>query len=382
MDSIKLISNNMFSGIHDLKTMCLYFDHIEVANHFRPYILGDPDAKPEKKDDGNYYLPGKLHIEEHFISNDYKNHLSTLINSGLVSLKYEPYMTEEVVDKSKKYLAVGDPSLNINSFLLMSYKDFFIEVKEEFGRDMNGNRTISFEGPLLPEASAIVKNLKGKDRDTDINFVFKYYGHLLSALLRNLDNGEKVITTSEILNNLLLGYYNSEYFQKVKKDINQAIEVEPAIAFNAVKMALPNVSLLSIEDTLELRHKLQDELEAFREYCKQLEFDLELNGTDPNYIRVKSKEFVENKIQPSLNDLKRSLQDINLNVPLKILEELKNPKSYSPLLLSINNNIANTYALLISMGLISFSVAMDYYKSRKKIKSDGLYYLLKLNKYN
>ena len=381
MDKIKFISHNAFSGINDLKTACLYFDHIEVANHFRPYILGEVNAKAEKHKNGKYYMPGKLHIEEHFIDADYKGHISPLIDAGLVSLKYEPYMTEEVVDKSKNYVAVGDPSLNLNSFLLMSYKRFFSEVHEEMGEDELGNKTISFKGPLLTETASVIGTLKGASKDTDMNFIYKYYGHLLSALLRNLDAGEKVISTSKILDHLLIDYYNNDDFQETRVKLGKELNLEPSIAFDAIRFALPNVSTLSMEDVLDIRDKLHSELESFRHYCKQLQLEFETAGVDSKYLRAKSTEIVAAKINPAVEDLSKKLKGLNLSIPLNLLKELKDPKSYSPLLLSFTNNISNTYAILISLGLMTFSTAVDYYRSKKEIKNNGIYYLLKLKNY-
>jgi hypothetical protein len=44
------------------------------------------------------------------------------------------------------------------------------------------------------------------------------------------------------------------------------------------------------------------------------------------------------------------------------------------------NNISNTLILLVSMGLITFNSALDYYSEKKELKGDGLYFLAKLKK--
>jgi hypothetical protein len=38
-------------------------------------------------------------------------------------------------------------------------------------------------------------------------------------------------------------------------------------------------------------------------------------------------------------------------------------------------------ALMISLGIVSLNVGLEYYKNLKDVKKDGVHYLLKLNKY-
>gem|GEM_PF-2123224 len=380
MDCVKMISHNTYSGVDDLKTACLYFDLIEVANHFRPYILGDVNAKPQKHKDGKYYVPGRLHIEEHFISSEFKSHIQPLIEQGLVSLKYEPYMTEEIVDKKRKYMTVGDPSLKLNSFVLMNYKKFFKTVEDRQYEDEHGQIKIDIKGQMLDEVQEVSDELDKTKKET-LNFVFKYYGHLASAFLRNLDKGEKLLTTSSVLHDFIVDYYNSPDFKETRGQLNKTLDLHPSIVFDAIKLAVPNLSRLSIDDVLDIRLKLKDELLAFKDYNKSLQLEFELDGMDEKYLRAKSIEIVNVKIRPALEDLERKLKDLNLSIPTSILKEVKDPKSYSPLLLSFTNNISNTYAILVSLGIISFSTAVDYYKAKREVKRNGLYYLLKLKNY-
>ena len=380
MDRIKIISHNTFSGVDDLKTACLYFDHIEVANHFRPYILQEPNARPQKHKDGKYYVPGRLHIEEHFISSDFKHHIQPLIEQRLVSLKYEPYMTEEVVDKKKKYMAVGDPSLKLNSFVLTNYKKFFKTLEDKQYEDEHGQINIDIKGQLIEEVQEVSNELDRTKKEIS-NFIFKYYGHLISAFLRNLDKGEKLLTTSNLLHDFIIDYYNSHDFQETQVQLNKVLNLNPFIVFDAIKLAVPNLTQLSMEDVLDIRLKLKDELLAFKAYNKALQLEFELDGMDEKYLRSKSAEIVNVKIKPALEDLQRKLKDVNLSIPTTILKEVKDPKSYSPLILSFTNNISSTYAILVSLGLMSFSTAVDYYKAKKEIKQNGLYYLLKLKNY-
>jgi hypothetical protein len=377
MDKIKLITHNSFSGVNDLKTSCLYFDHVEVANHFRPYVLGEPNAKPTKHKNGKFYIPGKVHIQEHFITEEFKEHIKPLITEGLVSLKYEPYMVEEKFSPTQ--MTVGDPSLKVSSFILSSYPKFFKSVTSENKKE-NGNDTISFSGELQDEVVYANREFWDKKEDLMLH-VFKYYGHLLSSFLRNLDNGEKILTTSELLNDILVDYYNSDDFKETKRKLIKELEIHPSIAFNAINLALPDVSKLPMEEVLEIRLRLKDELLSFKNYTKSLQLEFEGGGLDHSYIHSKSNEIVIAKIKPALDDLTRKLNDIEISTVSTLLKEIKDPKSYSPLLLSVTNNISSTYAILISLGLISFTTAIDQYRANKEIKNNGLYYLLKLKNY-
>jgi hypothetical protein len=146
-----------------------------------------------------------------------------------------------------------------------------------------------------------------------------------------------------------------------------------------MKLGLPNISRLSSEDILELRCKLKDELSGFKSYLKNLQFDLK--DVDEKDMYFVSKQIVDAKLAPALNDLVSKIRDVRLNLPLNLLKELKDPKSYSPLILSFTNHISSTYSILISLGLMTLTAAIDHYKQSTEVKSNGLYYLLKLRTY-
>jgi hypothetical protein len=69
-----------------------------------------------------------------------------------------------------------------------------------------------------------------------------------------------------------------------------------------------------------------------------------------------------------------------MSVTINVIEKLRYIRSYTPLLLSFSENISTSLALLISVGLISYSTACEIIQERKEIKQDGLYYLFNTKK--
>jgi len=304
-----------------------------------------------------------------FISN-----LKPFIDENIVRIYQEPYLPE---DEEKGGISPGDPNLPFGKFFENNFKKFFKVVTTEESIDEDGSRIIKFDGEIITEAEIILKEMfKGDDRNS-FTFLMLYYGQLLSALIRNINDGKKCLTTSKLTSDLLKEFYLQDSVKKIKRKIETELKVTPSIAFESVKLAVPNLSNLSCQEIIEIRYKAKDELITFKEYLQSLQFDLE-NNFDPEYIEIRSKEIVNSKIKPALKDLTRKFESLKSNIPSIILDELKDPKSYSPLLLTLTKDISDTLVLSISLGLIGLNAAIKLYRERQALKKNGMYYLLYL----
>ena len=147
---------------------------------------------------------------------------------------------------------------------------------------------------------------------------------------------------------------------------------------DALKLALPNISHFPFEEVLRVREKANSELLEFRNELETFQFNLQENYSLQE-IHLKSSEIVKHKLNPKLIDLKSKIENLNLSVPKLVLDQFKDPKSYSPLIGSFFGGIPAHIATLLSLGLITFSTAYDYITKRNEIKKNGLYYLIKLD---
>jgi hypothetical protein len=376
MDRIKFISHNTIGTLDAIKQAVLYFDFIDIATYIQWFaILPKEIVKGSQKVD---FFPAEMFKERTFYE-----HLKPLAQEGLIKFShelYEPLHRETIFEAgppfNKKVLGIYFEGVGdlVSKNVVKLYKSHRGTI------DLRLNDKIqSISGIFNDECMELISDLKVES--DGLTFALKYYSHLLSVFLSNLDEGNICMTDSENLNNFLAAHFNGSPFQETKRRFNREINVNPNIAFEAIKLSLPNISKLSFDDILNIRYKMQDELGAFKTYLKSLQLDLEKDYND-NLLSLKAKEIVKTKIAPALEDISHKLNGLKVGVASSLLQEIKDPKSYSPLLLTLTNNFSSTYAILVSLGIISFNAAIESYSSKREIKSNGLYYLLKLKSVN
>ena len=212
----------------------------------------------------------------------------------------------------------------------------------------------------------------------DVGFVVNYYSSLLSSLLLNISKGEQCLTSSNILNNFLKYYANNYKANEQYTELTQE-NINPNLIFEALKIAVPNISAFPFDELLETREKTNSELLKFRSELETFQFNLQENYT-LSEIQTKSSEIVKHKLNPSLIDLKRKIEGLHLSLPRMVFENFKDPRSYIPLIGTMFGGIPAHIATLLSLGVISGTTFLDYLKTRGDIKKNGLYYLIKLNK--
>jgi len=379
MDEVKLLTHNSIGSLDSIKMAALYFDKIKVSTFGTWYY------KPEEGKKG-----GKLKYEYRFYEPTFIDHLHPLIKANIVEMSWEPFISfdrHSPIKTEQGTIRGGTFSNVVLSDIVMgnSAKYFEPDAKEVWTTGPDGNKLLHFEGEeveevkYLKKAFSIEKN-KGLRHYSEVN-LWEYFGTLLNAALKGIDEGKNILTTSGVLDEFLRIYFVSHFFTDTKKQLHLKLNVNPKIAFEAIKFNVPNLSRLSSEDVLEVRYKMNDELTAFKTYLTNLQLDLD-NNFDLKYISSRSKEIVEAKINPALQDITSKLKDIQLGTLTTILKEIKDPKSYSPLILTMTNDISSSYAILVSLGLMTLNTAIDHFKSKKEIKRNGLYYLLKLKERN
>jgi predicted nucleic acid-binding OB-fold protein len=140
---------------------------------------------------------------------------------------------------------------------------------------------------------------------------------------------------------------------------------------------LPNIKSASIEEVMEVRYKMKNELEGFRAAMSKLSATIKSHPWGP-HIHEEADKIIETQVKPAIHDLTVSLSHSKLQVVQKIFENIKNPAAYIPFLATVNSNIKPAIAALASTGLVGAKVLWDILVERKKLEdTSGLVFLLK-----
>lgn len=189
--------------------------------------------------------------------------------------------------------------------------------------------------------------------------------NLLSSIFYNIFKGRISISNSQTVNELLCKYHNND---KISPSINESINL------NNISLFLPNLSNASFDDILEIKNEAKDELEEFRQYIDILNH---ANGNTQSEYEIKK---IKYDIDNSIKNFEYKIKDIKINVVQKFFMEIKNPSSYAPLLGTLFGNVPAYISLLVSIGLISTNVGLEYIKQLNNIKKDNMYFLFKIRK--
>jgi hypothetical protein len=364
MIKTKYISNCTSNDIDILKIAALYFDKVEIINNVLCQVEPVPDSEQNEE---KTIVVIKGFTE--FVNDDYKSHIKTLLDEEIVEI-----ITEE--NKSEDELW-GNIDKITNNILSNEYQIIFNESDLEY--DDAGNK-IGSKLSLSDEAKIIHEEFVGPLKIgsfLNLGFLIKYYSSLLSSMLLHVAKGEQCLTSSDILNKFLGFYAKNNKTNKLHQELKHE-DVNPNLIMNAIQLAVPNISSFPFEEVLETREKANSELLKFRDELEQFQFNLQENYSLEE-INFKAAEIVKYKLNPSIKDLKRKVETLNLSVPKIMMDEFRDPLTYTPLLGSIMGGIPAHLATLLSLGIISVSSAYEYILRRKEIKNNGLYYLIKLN---
>lgn len=146
-----------------------------------------------------------------------------------------------------------------------------------------------------------------------------------------------------------------------------------AAAGSAVAVLLPRWDSLSLYDTMEIKLRAHDELEELRLCLRQA---LRAEGGDPDALA----DALRDSIEPAVRSLEGKLRGLNFGLAQKLLDELKAPASYTPLVLGLVTDLPQGAAVGASLALIAAGTALDYLKKRSELKSDPMYWLHRLRR--
>lgn len=164
----------------------------------------------------------------------------------------------------------------------------------------------------------------------------------------------------------------------ILEKVNELGFKESFLALEILKTHLPRLAFSHIDDVLEARTKMADELQGFRTEVAALSTEIKSNPFDKDFPR-EVESIIAGKVNPTINALRRKLETASDKLLIKLAKQLKSPKSYVPLLASTLANVPAVYMIAVSCGLVTAEAALEtYFERREAMNSTGLSFLLKV----
>ncbi len=329
--------------IDEIKLLTLYYDKVNVVND-SIYTIGFDKVSGEPIVIDLPFLPENFNIE-----------YGLLIDEGILS-------TTKRDETIKNDIFAQDISKLVNS-----KEDYIFPF-------INSNKDTR---EITSEVFTILKSLLKYKPGEKINkeFIWWYYAFKLNWSIKLLLEGKNCINGNNNLNYLFEHLRNDIFIKNISIGKQSYTK---SFAIDAIKLKLPNPSLMSFEDILELKLKLKDQLEEFSFTINTIELKCKtLFGSD--YItELEYKNIFYNEIKKPINELELKIKNLKSKTFREFVSNLKNPKSYSPLIGTVYASLPLKYTLLTSFGLIALQTYQQYREEHREIENNGLYFLLQL----
>ena len=306
-------------------------------------------------DDGFEIVPPK------FIS-DQINLLSGQILDHLKDLqKYEQGLDAAIEFVEKNTLqTLTKNDLQVFTDYINDYINYFKSTPDHADKKLEtGEDGLTYVNLILPEFLDIHKN----DIDEIKLNTFKYRLSINNTYaIHYACNPQINFAVTDNSKRILDTFQNYSPVYKLVNDINKMTCV-----------LLPNFDRLSISDVMELKLKSYDELCQLNYYIHtlQIEYDGDMQ---------KINKYVQCKVEPAIKELEHKIRGLKYGFSQKILEELKNPLSYVPVIVSFISDIPNSIALGASLALVTTDVIVDIAKQKHEISGSPLYSIYKIRK--
>jgi hypothetical protein len=286
-------------------------------------------------------------------------HIRPLLNEGLIEIRDQEWSPEQVQLENKLRRVLED-----NQDILVASSggprgEMHVQLSE-FGM---GEVHEQLVGPLRPGSMF------------HFGAICTYYAGLLADMMRATLLGQQVISPSRPLREMLLKVDKQQLPAVLRNETLK--DCSPRFAFDVLEAMLLDVGDLTIEDILEVRVKLRDELVAFRSELARLEFEFE-KEFEPERLATDGQRIARARLAPRLTDLERRIEDSKLSVLKNLLKTLQKPDAYLPMVGTSFAGLPLEWALMVSLGVVSGEVALEWWQARKRDRADGLFYLMKL----
>lgn len=142
------------------------------------------------------------------------------------------------------------------------------------------------------------------------------------------------------------------------------------LAIEALKIFLPKVKTLELDEILELRYRLRDYLPSFWREMRRLTYDLKLiirDDTDIQTIQNEAMFIIETRVEPELEELRNRIKDKKDKFFRKVLGNILQTSTLS---LDFGSMGLSTILLKIVGKIGCYALDLeDAYKDRKNLQS-------------
>lgn len=365
MKTVNYISHLLEENAEDVKALVLYFDQINIIEQAQLYFSG-PIL------DG---VTAEVVSQHAFTEENFLYHLKELERNNVIKYQYDVDRGELSLENG---LSLISSDIQINNLVQFHPELIGKKHNEKKTTDKDGRIILKYELELNNEAAFLTEKLF-KDAK-NVNELLYYYARVFKTFVNYYEQGKDVLTSSKYINDLFKEISKTDRFKEAQAAFKNEFSVTPAFALEAIKLGIPNLGKFPPEEILRFKENSKSELLEFQTKLETLQFDL-LSQNDFTYINSNAQKIADLKIRPLIENISNSLGNSKFKVVQELIKEAKDPKSYSPLLLSFSDKISSSMILLISVGLVGLNVGLEHYSRIKEAKKDGVYYLYKMQKY-
>lgn len=371
MKTVNYISHMLEDNVEEIKALVLYFDQINIIEQRHLHIVAPAHAKPDK----NGRVKAEVISTNDFTDERFLSHLENFEKHKLIKYHID---IDSGGDSPEKGIQAVSSDMQINDLVLFHSELIGKKHNEKQVTDNEGRIILSYDLELNKEAEILSEKFFSKSKN--VNQLLYYYARVFKTFVNYYEQGKDVLTSSKYVNDLFKEINKTDRFKQAQVAFKNEFNVTPSFALEAIKLGLPNLGKFPTEEILRFKERSKDELLEFQSKMENLTFDL-LNQYDYEYINTNAQKIADLKIRPLIENISNSLDNSKFKVIQELIKEAKDPKSYSPLLLTFSDKISSSIILLISAGIVGLNVGLEHYSRIKEAKKDGIYYLYKMNKY-
>lgn len=333
---------------NEIKLLTLYYDKINIVN--------DAVYAPKfETKDGKFEYAGVEDLQ--FIPKSFREEYQVLIQEGIMDITKRDDSAEDEYEKlfSRQISEIVNSENNYIFPLHPERADSKI-ITEEVYNVMKYMLDFEWGKPI------------------EIHYMWFYYAFKLKWFIKLLMEGNNCISSSNNLNHLF-----SVFLKKSTQTDNQfgINGHSKSLALDALSISLPDPSLLSIEDILELKLKLKDELGLFYQTINAIEVkNKQLFSSSIRDEEYQSMFFSE--IQKPLLELETKMKNLKSKTFRQFVDKMKDYKTYVPMVGTVVASIPMQYAVLASLGMTVGQSFLEFKEEHREVKTNGLYFLLKL----
>lgn len=362
MPDITFASPYTQRGLDALKIGALYFDTIRLRQRKLFQVTPKDPGKPLHEGGIGVITDITPFVDELFIKQ-----IKSLLDESIVIIEDEGKdALEEKLAKRLRELFRSNQGI------------LFEETNVKY--DEHGKKQSSLVKFVESDMRAVHEKYVGPfavGETMDMGFLLQYYEGLLWDAVDAVLRGRTVISASKALQKFMLYCHTQDILKP--GDINKVMPAvaEPKIVGDIFRAALLDVSKLEIEDILEARHSLKDELAAFRETVQQVQLEVTHKYSLDELVSQGDK-IMEITMRPRLKEIEKKITSSKYGIFKKLLKVLRSPNAYVPFLGTAFLGLPIEIALFVSFGLMSVEAATEYLQEKRELKENGLMYLVRV----